>query len=191
MHSTAPQTVKPGKRALAAAALGLGLLAATTACSATSAQQTTHQYAASDGVNAQFGDIKVRNVMLVSDGEKNPGRLLGSIFNGSKQDVTVTVNGAEGSQTQVRVKANDEVSLNEKSDAAILSTTGGAPGSLVSLQFSGEGKTDDVKVPVLDGTIKEYKQYLPAPKATPGASTKAEPTTSATPESTSTTEGGH
>jgi len=191
VRSTAPQTVKPGKRALAAAALGLGLLAATTACSATSAQQTTHQYAASDGVNAQFGDIKVRNAMIVSDGEKNPGRLLGSIFNGSAQDVTVTVNGAQGSQTQVRVKANNEVSLNESSDAAILSTSGGAPGSLVSLEFSGEGKTASVKVPVLDGTIKEYKPYLPTPTGTPSSTHSGEATTPATTETTTSSEGGH
>ncbi|MDP5226689.1 MULTISPECIES: hypothetical protein [Arthrobacter] len=165
MRSTGLKTIKPGKRALAAAAMGVGLLAATTACSATSPQQTTHQYAASDGVNAQFADLKIRNAMVVSDGEKNPGRLLGTIFNGSASDVVVTVNGAEGSQTQVRVKANNEVSL-DAGDPAVLSTTGAKPGALVDLKFSGEGQNLTVQVPVLDGTIKEYRPFLPTPSPT-------------------------
>ncbi|MFJ3959050.1 hypothetical protein [Arthrobacter sp. NPDC090010] len=187
MRSTGLKTVKPGKRALAAAALGVGLLAATTACSATSPQQTTHQYAASDGVNAQFADIKIRNAVVISDGEKHPGRLLGTFFNGSSQDVLVTVNGAEGSQTEVRVKANNEVSLDAASDPAILSTTGAAAGALVQLKFSGEGQSTSIEVPVLDGTLSEYRQYLPSPsptatksagEATPQSSESATPTPS-------------
>jgi len=168
-----------GKMALTAAALGLGLLTVT-GCGYITPQQTTHQYAASDGIRADLGPLELRNFMIVSAGEDEPGRLLGAVYNSSSQDVTLRVNGADGSQTEVPVKANSYTLLNDSTDEAILSTTGGIPGSLVDVKITEDGTNvnDTVKVPVLDATLKEYEEYLPA-GSTPSPSTSATPSPSA------------
>ncbi|KRE91543.1 hypothetical protein [Arthrobacter sp. Soil764] len=152
-----------GKLALTAAALGASLL--TAGCGYITPQQTSHQYSASDGIRADLGPLQLRNILIVSTGEDKPGRLIGAVYNSSSKDVKLTVNGAKGSQTEVPVKANSYTLLNEDSDEAILSTTGGKPGSLVDVKISENGTnvSNTVKVPVLDATLAEYKDYVPTP----------------------------
>jgi hypothetical protein len=169
---TAMNRAQRAKVALAAAALGVGLL--TSGCGYTNSQQTSEQYQASDGIITDLGPLQLRNILIVSNGEDQPGRVIGAVYNSSSQDVTLKLNGAEGSQTEVPVKANDYTLLNETTDEAILSTTGGIPGSLVDVKISENGTnvSNTVKVPVLDATLPEYKEYLPA---------GSEPTESASP----------
>ena len=179
-----------GKLALAAAALGLGLVTVT-GCGYITPQQTSHQYSASDGIRADLGPLQLRNFMIVSAGEDKPGRLLGAVYNSSSQDVKLTVNGAEGSQTQVSVKANSYTLLNDSTDEAILSTSGGIAGSLVPVKITENGTnvSNTVKVPVLDATLEEYKDYVPTPSASAtsssSASSSATPSAGATSSATS------
>lgn len=162
MRFTATNRAQRGKLALAAAALGLGLLTVT-GCGYITPQQTSHQYSASDGIRADLGPLQLRNFMIVSAGEDQPGRLLGAVYNSSSQDVKLTVNGAEGSQTQVSVKANSYTLLNDSTDEAILSTSGGIAGSLVPVKITENGTNlnKTIDVPVLDATLEEYKEYVP------------------------------
>ncbi|MFF1255125.1 hypothetical protein ACFVYC_21860 [Pseudarthrobacter sp. NPDC058329] len=162
------------KLALTAGALGVGLL--TAGCGYITPQQTNEQYAASDGIVTDLGPLQLRNILIVSAGKDQPGRVIGAVFNSSSQDVTLRLNGAEGSQTEVPVKANSSTLLNDTTDEAVLSTTGGIPGSLVDIKISEDGTnvSNTVKVPVLDTTLPEYKEYLPAGSTPP-------PTSSATP----------
>ena len=198
MRSTAMNRAQRGKLALTAAALGASLL--TAGCGYITPQQTSHQYSASDGIRADLGPLQLRNILIVSTGENDPGRLIGAVYNSSSKDVKLTVNGAKGSQTEVPVKANSYTLLNEKSDAAILSTTGGKPGSLVDVKISENGTnvSNTVKVPVLDATLQEYKSYVPTPSpsatstpsssssASAGATSSASATSSATATATAT-----
>ncbi|MBT2533255.1 hypothetical protein J7E83_14230 [Arthrobacter sp. ISL-48] len=180
-----------GKLALTAAALGLGLLTMT-GCGYITPQQTTQQYSASDGIRADLGPLELRNMMIISAGEDKPGRLLGAVYNSSSKDVKLTVKGAEGSQTEVSVKANSHTLLNDSTDEAILSTSGGAPGSLVDVKVAEDGTNVDktIKVPVLDATLKEYKEYLPesaSPTGTPSSSTSSSAGGTASPTPSSST----
>ncbi|MBT2567654.1 hypothetical protein J7I84_14300 [Arthrobacter sp. ISL-85] len=185
-----------GKLALTAAALGASLL--TAGCGYITPQQTSHQYSASDGIRADLGPLQLRNMLIVSTSENEPGRLIGAVYNSSSKDVKLTVNGAKGSQTEVAVKANSYTLLNEKSDAAILSTTGGKPGSMVDLKIteSGTNVSNTVKVPVLDATLPEYKDYVPTPSpsatSTPSssASSSASPSAGATSSATASATAG-
>ncbi|TLM74924.1 hypothetical protein [Pseudarthrobacter sp. NamB4] len=162
MRFTATNRAQRGKLALTAAALGVGLLAS--GCGYTNAQQTTAQYQQSDGINTEIGPLEVRNLLIVSAGEDQPGRVIAAVYNSSSEDVTLTLNGAEGSQTEVPVKASSYTLLNDTSDQAILSTTGGIPGSLVDIKITEDATnmSNTVKVPVLDTTLPEYQEYLPA-----------------------------
>jgi len=189
VRSTAMNRAQRGKLALTAAALGASLL--TAGCGYITPQQTSHQYSASDGIRADLGPLQLRNILIVSTGEDKPGRLIGAVYNSSSKDVKLTVNGAKGSQTEVPVKANSYTLLNEKSDEAILSTTGGQPGSLVDVKISENGTnvSNTVKVPVLDATLEEYKDYVPTPSASAtsssSASSSATPSAGATSSATS------
>jgi hypothetical protein len=178
---TATNRAQRGKLALTAAALGLGLVSVT-GCGYITPQQTSHQYSASDGIRADLGPLQLRNFLIVSAGEDQPGRLLGAVYNSSSQDVRLTVNGAEGSQTQVSVKANSYTLLNDSTDEAILSTSGGIAGSLVPVKISEDGTNLDktIDVPVLDATLEEYKEYVPGggEPAETSSPTKPAPATS-------------
>ncbi|MCC2660738.1 MAG: hypothetical protein K0R37_1512 [Arthrobacter sp.] len=193
MRFTAMNRGQRGKMAMAAAALSVGLLTLT-GCGYINAQQTSEQYAASDGTRSDVGPVQLRNMLIVATGENQPGRVIGAVYNSSSNDVKVTLSGAEGAQTEIPVKKNSYTLLNESTDPAILSTAGGRPGSLVDITVREDGTNVNktVKVPVVDGTLKEYQAYLPAgstPSPTPsetGTHTDGAHTEGAAP-----TEGGH
>ena len=127
MGFTAMNRGQRGKLAMATAALAIGLLSVT-GCGYINPQQTTEHYAASDGTQANVGPLQLRNMMIISGGEDKPGRVIGAVYNSSSEDVTLTIVGAAGSQTRIPVKQNSYTLLNDSTDEAILSTTGGAPG---------------------------------------------------------------
>jgi len=167
------------------AAIGIGALAFT-GCSAINPQSTTMNYSASDGVKLDMGNLELRNVLIVSGGADAPGRVLGTFYNTSASDITLTIGGARGSQTEVTVKAGgNPVVLDGKADKAILSTISSPPGAMEALnlrQSGGGTETATLNVPVLDGTLAEYKSMVPTAVPTPSiAPTTAAPTSSATP----------
>lgn len=187
MRFTAMNRGQRGKLAMAAAALSVGLLALT-GCGYINAQQTSEQYAASDGTRSDVGPVELRNMLIVASDENQPGRVIGAIYNSSSKDVKVTLSGAEGSKTEVSVKKNSYTLLNDSTDPATLSTAGGKPGSLVDIKVTEDGTNVEktVKVPVVDGTLQEYAPYLPGGSPTP---TPSETGTST--ETPAHTEAGH
>lgn len=183
MRFTAMNRGQRGKLAMATAALGIGLLSVT-GCGYINPQQTSEQYSASDGTRTDLGPLQLRNMLIISDGENKPGRVVGAVYNSSSNDVKLTINGAGGSQTQVPVKKNSYTLLNDSTDAAILSTTGGKPGTVVEVTIVEDGTSQKAKfkIPVMDSTIVDYKKYLPT--AEPTSSGPA--TSSASPSGTAT-----
>jgi hypothetical protein len=176
---TAMNRVQRGKLAMAAAAIGIGLLSVT-ACGYINPQQTNQQYAPSDGIREDLGSLQLRNMLIVSAGANKPGRVIGAVFNTSSSDATLTISGAGGSQTSIPVKAKSQTYLNETTDAAILSTSGGAPGSMVSVTIKTGSDSRTVQFPVFDASLKEYQKYLPA-TASPSPSVSGSATGTATP----------
>ncbi len=86
--------------------------------------------------------------------------MIGAVYNTSSKDVKLTIKGAGGSQTQVPVKQNSYTLLNDSTDAAILSTDrrqAGIPGRGQHHRRQHQPERQ-FKVPVLDGTIKDYKR---------------------------------
>ncbi|MFJ4171196.1 hypothetical protein ACIPY3_16965 [Paenarthrobacter sp. NPDC089714] len=176
-------TVQRGKLAMAAAAIGVGVLSVT-GCGFVNAQQTSHQYSASDGVRADLGKLQLRNILIVATGENQPGRVIGAVFNQGTSDATLTISGANGSQTEIPVKAGSETYLNDQADAAILSSAGTQPGGLTPVTIRSGSDSSTVNVPVVDGTLPEYQKYLPTPSGS--ASPSGSATSTATPTATST-----
>ncbi|MBT8163113.1 MULTISPECIES: hypothetical protein [Arthrobacter] len=155
--------------AMAATAVGIGLMSVT-GCGYINPQQTDQQYSPSDGVRADLGSLQLRNILIVSTGAAKPGRVIGAVFNQSANDATLTISGSDGAQTSIPVKGNSETYLNQSTNPAILSTSGGAPGTLVSVTIKSGTDSSTLQVPVLDGSLKEYQAYIPTPSATPSPS---------------------
>lgn len=181
MRITAMNRVQRGKLAMAAAAISIGLLSVT-GCGYINPQQTNEQYSPSDGVREDLGPLQLRNMLIVSADANKPGRVIGAVFNTSSSDATLTISGAGGSQATIPVKAKSQTYLNETTDAAVLSTTGGAPGSVVPVTIKTGSDSRTVQFPVLDASLKEYAKYLPTASASPSPSVSG----SATPSSGST-----
>lgn len=188
MRFTAMNRGQRGKLAMATAALGIGLLSVT-GCGYINPQQTSEQYSASDGTRTDLGPLQLRNILIVSEGEDKPGRVVGAVYNTSSKDVVLTISGAAGSQARVPVKQNSYTLLNDSTPEAVLSSTGGKPGTVVEVTIREDGTSQNAKfkVPVVDATIADYKQYLPTPEptssatATPSSTAPGTATSSATP----------
>jgi hypothetical protein len=151
------------------AAIGIGAMAFT-GCSAINEQSTTKIVAVSDGVEATMGSLELRNVLVISNGNDAPGRVLGTFYNNSQSDITLTISGDQGSQTEVTVKPGVPLVLNGDTDTAILSTVTAPAGATEVLQLRQSGSDTAAKsltVPVLDGTLAEYKNLVPTAAATP------------------------
>jgi hypothetical protein len=170
--------VQRGKLAMAAAAISIGLLSVT-GCGYINPQQTNQQYSPSDGVRADLGSLQLRNMLIISTDANKPGRVIGAVFNTSSSDATLTISGAGGSQATIPVKANSETYLNDTTAAVTLSTTGGAPGSVVPVTIKTGSDSSTVQFPVLDASLKEYAKYVPTASASPSPSASG----SATPSS--------
>lgn len=148
------------KRAGASVALTVALLSAT-GCGYIYHQPTTIHYAASDGVNADVADVDFRNIMVIAENKDSNGRILGTILNNGDKDATVEMHFATGTKT-LTVPAKQEVRLEDDAHKIIVSPAGEAPGMMLEgTKVSVGSDSTSINVPVLDGTLEEYKQYLP------------------------------
>lgn len=145
---------------LAAAALVVGSLALT-GCSVVNPITTQGPYAPSDGVRVEVADrVSVENLMVLTAGKGEVGRVLGAVVNRSGKDVEVTLDlGEDGRPIPVGVAAGETVNL---TDADIsLAKVPVAPGAVLDSLIGATGSGDvAVPVPVLDGTIPPYDEYL-------------------------------
>jgi len=132
-------------------------------CGFIAPQATTEHYDASDGTSATVGSVKVLNAILLSeDGET--GNLIASVANTGNDRVTVTLQyEGDGQKVDKKVSvAGNTVKSIGTDEQFLLTGIGAELGSLfpVFVQYDDEtGK--QMLVPVLDGTLPEYAEYLP------------------------------
>jgi hypothetical protein len=178
--------VKRIPRTLALTTLALAV-AGLTGCSEFSEQTTTLQYAPADGTQLDLGDnVGVRNAILLSDGNGEPGSLLVTVYNYGRDGATVTFagNGIDGSfpldpgqVLMIGPEGEEQLRVDSVSER---------PGELVPLQVSAGSTTEELKVPVLDGTQPEFEELVPTATATASA-TPTETATAGATTSTATT----
>lgn len=140
--------------ALAVAGLGLS------ACSAASPITTSKSYAASDGVRAQFSKhLRAENLMVLTEGPGSPATLYGALVNNSEEPATFTIKVGELPEQTVEVAPMTVVNL--PTEDAKSGSTQAKPGATVAGQV-GTTATGamNVSVPVLDGTLPPYDEYI-------------------------------
>ncbi|MHA7263204.1 hypothetical protein ACX80W_08400 [Arthrobacter sp. TMN-37] len=154
--------IAPNHRVQQAAVAGVVLaMLGITGCSVINEQSTTREYAASDGIVENLGPVELRNILIVSTDEGTPGTLLGTVFNSSDQPVQVTIQG-ENEMAEITVEADGKYVFEEEvADDGTLQGISDIPGSLVDLDFTVESETATYGVPVVDGTLAEYREFVP------------------------------
>ncbi|QZN86080.1 hypothetical protein [Cellulomonas sp. C5510] len=145
------------------------LAAALTGCSATNEITSMDAYSASDGVRATLGTVTAENLLLVAADADAPGALQGALSNRGDDGVTVTVALGEES-ARVWLPAGDTVLLGGSDGDEVVLTTPAAPGAVADVTLStGTDGEVGVPVPVLDGTLPEYADLVPAADGGTGA----------------------
>jgi hypothetical protein len=138
------------------------LAAVLSGCSATNPITTEVAYSASDGVRASLGDLTAENLLLVAAAADSPGALQGALSNRGDEALTVEI--ATGSSTErIRVASGETLLLGGTEGDDVVLETPEAPGATTEMTLT----TDDagtvaVQVPVLDGTLPEYADLVPA-----------------------------
>lgn len=151
-------------RLAASIAVGAALTLGATGCSMLAPQATTIEYSASDGVNVpESGPLAVRNAMVITNEDGNEGNFLAAIVNNTDEDQVLVFGYGEASDT-IEVPARDVVSLGVNGEEPILlEDIDAKPGSQLAMSFqSGEGEGVRIDVPVLDGLLPYYTEYVPA-----------------------------
>lgn len=150
---------------LAAAPVVAVALIALAGCSTTNQITTDDPYDASDGVGAQVGDVSAQNLLLLTAAEGEAGALIGALTNRGDESVEVTIAGEDDADaTDVRVAAGQTVLLGgEDGEEVQFASMPVEPGAVTPLTLTtGPGGSVTVEVPVLDGTLPEYEEFVPA-----------------------------
>jgi hypothetical protein len=159
-------------RRAASILLAAGLLFSATGCTLFAVQGTLRHYEPSDGVGANIGDVKLRNVLGLSADGKDVAIVL-TIVNEGDNGATVEFqfeNGSGEKKTQfVYVRPHASKSVGNVDDSKlVLRGIDTTVGGLVPLYVQyGDVQGKQLLVPVLDGTLASYTDLLPSPEPTP------------------------
>ena len=167
------------QRAVVAGVVAFGLLGAT-GSAPLNEQSTTRSVSLSDGVMADVGPVKLRNVLIAATSDTTPGAVLGTAFNTSNSAVQLNLTGTGGT-VDVTVPANGSYQFGDQK-GTVFTRAGAKPGALADVTAKVNSAQETMKVPVLDGALTEYQQYLPttSPSAAAATGAPAAPTATAT-----------
>lgn len=150
-------------RSIASALVAAALLTGTAGCGVFVESATLKPYAASDGVNANVGDLKLRNMLLIANMYGDVA-LIGTVINDSGENVSLQVGlpAVAGASIATGLFTGltrlDESVLND----VVFNGTGLKGGQLADVEFQyGNSGSVVVSVPVLDWTDPLYAQYAP------------------------------
>ena len=161
---------RPAGPRLAVAALAVCALSG---CSLMSPQTTQNvTYAPSDGVQGEVGEVKVRNVLLLTREKGAPAEMVAALFNESGESVDLEVVVREATELdapptepvateRLTLSAGENLSVGpEAEDAISIEDFDVLPGLTAEVAFLGAGGELVLQVPVLDGTLPEYAELI-------------------------------
>lgn len=153
-------------RIAASLALAVGVALGASGCSLVAHNGTTVAYAPSDGVQTTVADVAFRNVLLITDEDGDNLNVVFTAVNNSGKKAKATLNfQAENAEAAIDVNLQPGTTSfgnSEKGDEVLVATLKGVTaGQAVKTYFTVNGEGDDHEfVPVLDGTLKEYRPYV-------------------------------
>ena len=151
-------------RLIASVVLAASVVVGTSACNMVAPQATTKHYDPSDGVSGRVGDMKIRNAVIIVGEDGSDGNLLASVTNGGDSgSLSIQFGeGADGTVTET-IPADSTVSFGSADeDPILLAGIDAEAGSLVEVFFQyGDETGVQILVPVLDGALEEYSEFVP------------------------------
>ncbi len=150
-------------RLIASFAVGVAVALGATGCNMIAPQATTIPYSPSDGVSVPAsGPLKVRNALIVADENGQNGNLLAAIVNDTDDEHTLNI-AFNGKTKTISVAARSIVSLGTEGERPLLlSGLDSKPGTDLPVTFqSGDGTPVEFAVPVVDGALSYYAEFVP------------------------------
>lgn len=150
-------------RALATTTLAAALLVGTAGCGVLLEPATLQSYSPSDGVNAETGDVSVRNALLVAN-SSGDGALVMTLVNSGDQLVFVNVELRGDTNFSASVAAYPGITKVGIADdnPLVFTNSGVVAGTYAEVYFQyGNFEGALATVPVLDGTEAIYAPYAP------------------------------
>jgi hypothetical protein len=184
-HVATPREELVRARAVASVALVSIIAALLTGCGYTTPVGTVPEYNPSDGINADIGELALRNVLVVSDDGVDGNLVMVAINNGAT-DIDATLQyETDGTKHEVEIaiaaKSSVEFGFGDAGQL-LLEDIGVKPGGLLDLYVQyGDEPGELLEVPVIDETLAEYEGLKPTPKPTPKPTATVEPTETPTP----------
>ena len=134
-------------------------------CSLQRDVESLKPYAASDGVLLTLDSLKARNVLLIQ-GTAGKAMLIGSFVNSTDKDVTATLQTLDANQKPQNasfvVKAGAKFDIGYNGIDGLELDLDEVPGSLHEVYLSDGSDPIQMLVPVMDGTLSEYKSFFEA-----------------------------
>ncbi len=131
-------------------------------CSLSNNIESLRPYAPSDGVQVDAQSLKARNILLIQ-GESGRAVLIGSFVNSSQEDLIATVQTKDSVGQDIRVefmvKAGTKFDLGYNGTEPVSFKLDGTPGQVHEVAVSGGGDPFVLDVPVMDGSLLEYREY--------------------------------
>ena len=134
-------------------------------CSLSKNVSSLDPYSPSDGVISDIGSLKARNVLLIKS-QGSQAFLIGSFVNSSDEVISANIQTID--QDNNRTVYEFEVGPKGKydfgyggNDGILLEITE-APGSMHTIFVSDGMSPIRLLVPVLDGSLEEYRPFLPS-----------------------------
>lgn len=160
-HHNSEDTLKTRFALALAAALVLG----TTGCGLIVPQATTEEYSPSDGIDVTLPNVDVRNLLLVTSDDSDETNIVFTGVNNGQDPVRLNIAFVADDEQQARETfriapgitvfgpADDEQVIVEIPDLL--------PGSMITAYIESDGTEEERQVPVVDGTLKEYRSLVP------------------------------
>lgn len=178
-------------RAVASVILAGAVLLVTSGCGLFATIATQIPYTPSDGVSATIGDVRLINVIALTDNESDVS-LSFTAYNGGRERAEISLQFSLDSGTvteTITVPAGESVTYGWQDEEVVLRDVDVTLGSLLPMYAQyGTEQGQQLHVPVLDGTLEPYGDILPTPQPTVTVTPTPSPTESAAPDTEGTTE---
>lgn len=132
-------------------------------CSYVNPITTQDNYAASDGTQLIVDEFQAMNLIVVSEGEGEPGVLTGRLYNESDEELEVEISFDAATATTVVVPPRSAVNLTPLDGVEVTGTAPVVAGLLADVGFAtAPNGFYTARVPVMDGTLPEYQDIVDA-----------------------------
>lgn len=150
-------------RKLITLAASLITLFALTGCSLNSEVESLRPYAPSDGVQSDVDSLKTRNLMFIRN-DNGQAVLIGSFINSSQEELMASIETLDASGDTVRfdfsIAPGAKYDIGYNGNPGIVLAIDDLAGSMRNVFLTAEGDPFGKLVPVLDGTLEEYRPFV-------------------------------